>query len=237
MANAIAGGGTAIAYPTLIWLGLPPVSANATNSVALWPGSISAAWSYRARLRDSDRRWLRLIPMTLVGGAAGAWLLIRLPPQSFRFLAPYLVISASALLAVEPLLRRKVQNRARAGARKKGTAVAAVAGASLYGGYFGAGLGVMLLLALDALGLEKVHDANAWKNAYAAAIKAAAVAYLALSGKVVWLTALTMAVGATTGGALGGSLIQRAPERLTRWLIVAVGIAMGIALLVSDSLG
>jgi len=265
VANAIAGGGTVVAFPALVWLGLPYVAANATNSVALWPGSVSAAWSYHGRLRSMRRLWfwLGLVPVALAGGAFGAWLLIRMPPAWFRGVAPFLVVGASIAVAIEPMVRARLATRRGAGsapparrsrtrprsqrtaartayrasapaegaAVRAGPAALGLFGVSLYGGYFGAGIGILMLLLFGGVGVDSLHDANALKNAFAAVMKVSALVYFVAIGAVVWPAAIVMAVGAAAGGYLGGRLIQRVDERVMRGVVVAIGVALGLALL------
>lgn len=236
-ANAVAGAGTVISFPALVWLGLPPVTANATNAVGLWPGSASAAWSYRETIREVAPRWHLLVVPALVGGAVGAWMLIRLPPAWFEVAAPFLVVGAAALVAVEPTVRRWVRRDAPvapAGPRR-GRWVLGGGGAllliALYGGYFGAGIGILTLGALSLLGLHDLHRANGLKNVLALAMKAAAVVLFAWRGMVLWHAALLMAVGSLLGGYAAGRLIQKVEGETLRWVVVVVGVAMGALML------
>lgn len=234
--NAIAGGGTNLSFPILIWLGLPPVAANATNGVGLWPGSAGAAWSYKAEIATGDPRWWWLALPSLVGGGVGAWLLLALPPDWFGTLAPWLVIVASGLVAVEPLLRRWLRSP---GHERAGKAWIAVAMGvqfliSVYGGYFGAGIGILLLVVLGLMGMHDMHTANAWKNVMSVAIKGVAVAWFVLAGALVWPVALVMAAGSTVGGYATGRFIQRFDQARLRWLVVGMGVGMGVLLLVRN---
>ena len=234
--NAVAGGGTNLSFPILIWLGIPPVAANATNGVGLWPGSAGAAWSYRAEIAGGDTRWWWLALPSVVGGALGAWLLLALPPTWFGAIAPWLVIVASGLVAVEPLLRRWLRSPGHEGAGK-GWIAAAMAvqfAISVYGGYFGAGIGILLLVVLGLMGMHDMHTANAWKNVMSVAIKGVAVAWFALAGVLVWPVAIVMAVGSTLGGYTTGRFIQRFDQAKLRWLVVAMGVGMGLLLLLRN---
>ncbi len=251
-ANAVAGAGTVISFPTLVWLGLPPVQANATNAVGLWPGSASAAWSYRTSIGRIAPRWWLLVLPSIVGGAIGAWLLIRLPPSWFEGAAPFLVMGAAGLVAVEPTLRGWIRSGgageaagadgqgADAGPKAAGDARAGrwiVAGGatlfaiSLYGGYFGAGIGILTLGSLSLLGLHDLHRANGLKNVLALTMKAAAVVLFSIRGIVLWHAALLMAAGSFLGGWAAGHLIQRVEPETLRWVVVAVGVAMGALML------
>lgn len=233
--NAIAGGGTTLSFPILIWLGLPPVAANATNSVGLWSGSVGAAWSYKAALARADRRWWWLVVPSLVGGALGAWLLLYLPPTWFGAVAPWLVIAASALVALEPMVRAWLRAPGHEGASTAwiGVAMLIQFGIGVYGGYFGAGIGILLLTSLGLMGMHDMHEANAWKNVLAAAMKGVAVVYFMILGVLVWPVAIVMAIGSTTGGYATGRFIQRFDQKKLRWMVVAMGVGMGLALLLS----
>lgn len=233
--NAIAGGGTTLSFPILIWLGLPPVAANATNSVGLWSGSLGAAWSYKNALGRADRRWWWLAVPSVVGGTLGAWLLLTLPPTWFGSLAPWLVIMASALVAVEPFVRRWLRSPGHENASTGwiGIAMAVQFVIAVYGGYFGAGIGILLLTALGLMGMHDLHEANAWKNVMAAAMKGVAVLYFMVLGVLVWPIAIVMAIGSTLGGYATGRFIQRFDQGKLRWMVVAMGVGMGLALLLT----
>jgi uncharacterized membrane protein YfcA len=229
--NAIAGGGTNLSFPALLWLGLPPVAANATSAVALWPGSWSSAWAFRRVLRQARRQWLWLLVPSLLGGTLGAWLLVELPAATFRGLAPWLVLASTLLFVVEPWLRRHLGPGAGAVAGRRHLALAHLAqlGIAVYGGYFGAGIGILMLASLGFSGVDSLAQANGLKNLLAAAIKAAAVVYLAVAGPVVWGAAAVMAVGAVAGGLAGGALALRLPATWQRVAIVLLGLVMTVA--------
>jgi uncharacterized protein len=227
--NAIAGGGTNISFPALLWLGLPPVAANATSAVALWPGSWSGAWGFRRALRRSRREWLWLLVPSVVGGTLGAMLLVELPPGAFRALAPWLVLGSTLLFAAEPRLRRWLRSPAGSARHAALLAHGAQLVIAVYGGYFGAGIGILMLASLGFSGVDDLAQANGLKNLLATGIKAAAVGYLAVAGAVVWGTAVVMAIGAVAGGLAGAALSLRLPERLQRLAIIAIGLAMAAA--------
>ena len=233
--NAVAGGGTNISFPVLLWLGLPPISANATSATALWPGVMSAAWGFAPEIKASPRRWYWLAIPSLVGGAIGAFLLVRTPSAIFRSIAPWLVIASSALMAAEPLLVRHVT--ALHGETRSGRWLALALGVQLliatYGGYFGAGLGILILTALGLLGLRDIHAANGMKNVYSVAIKGVAVIYFVVVSAVVWHAAITMAVGAISGGYMGARIGRKLKQSTMRWVAVAIGVAIGMAMLVN----
>lgn len=231
--NAVAGGGTNLSFPILIWLGIPPVAANATNGVGLWPGSAGAAWSYRRALARYENRWWWLAVPSLVGGGIGAWLLLALPPDWFGAMAPWLVIVASGLVAVEPMVRQWLRSPGHEadGGRHLGLAMVIQFVISIYGGYFGAGMGILMLTALSISGMHDLHEANAWKNVLAVAIKGIAVLWFVVAGVLVWPVAIVMAIGSTLGGYATGRFIQRFDQRRLRWVVVTMGVAMGLILL------
>lgn len=235
--NSVAGGGTNISFPALILVGLPPVQANATNAVALWPGTAGGAWGYRREIRGRHPRWFVLLIPSLVGGAAGAYLLLHLPPSFFASVAPYLVIGSSALVALEPALSRRLGS---SGAAHGGTVwlVAAITAQlliSLYGGYFGAGTGMLLLVVLGLLGMTDLQQANGLKNLLTLGMKGAAVVYFILVGALVWYAAALMAVGATVGGFAGAEVARRFDPGRLRWIVVALGVAIGIAMILTGA--
>ncbi len=230
-ANTIAGGGTILSFPVLVWIGLPPVQANATSTVGLWSGSAGGAWSYRRRLRALDRRWIWLILPALMGGTLGAWLLVNLPAEWFSAIAPIMVIVASGLVAAEPLIR----SRLRFDTSGRGFGIRQVVGVfaiSSYGGYFGAGLGILLLVALALLGMEDLQEANGLKNLLTVGIKGAAVVYFIVFRVLDWPIALVMVVGSTIGGWATGYLVREVDPRTLRMLVVAIGLTMGIIMIV-----
>lgn len=231
--NAVAGGGTNLSFPILVWLGIPPVAANATNGVGLWPGSVSAAWSYRRRLAEAEPSWWWLIVPSLIGGGLGAWLLLALPPSWFGALAPWLVIGASVLVGVEPLIRRRLGAGGAKGRRWVAGAMTAQLGISVYGGYFGAGIGILTLSALGLMGMDDFHRANGLKNVLASAMKGVAVVYFIAKGVLVVPVAVVMALGASLGGYVAGFLVQQISGDALRWTVVAMGVGMGVALLIT----
>ena len=228
--NAIAGGGTVLSFPILIWVGLPPVPANATNAIGLWSGSVGGAWSYRGRIRR-QAGWAGLWIPALLGGAAGAGLLLYLPPHWFGAAAPWLVIGAAGLIAAEPLLRRHLPMPVPGERRMLPSAVVLFL-ISVYGGYFGAGIGMLILFSLSLLGIDDLHDANGLKNLLVAGIKGVAVVGFVLAGVVAWAVALVMLVGSTAGGWAGGYLVQKVDQGALRWIVVTVGVGLGMVMLV-----
>jgi uncharacterized membrane protein YfcA len=253
--NAIAGGGTLITFPTLLALGIPPIVANATSSVALWPGTISSMWGYRREL-EGARSWaVRFAVPSLAGGSVGALLLLRTSNEQFSALVPFLVLGATALFILQgPLADALRSRRARAtgGNGPAGSPPGAASSAvpdpkvlappafsllvyqfavSVYGGYFGAGMGILMLAALGFMGLVNIHQMNGLKNWGATCINFVAVGIFAASGVVSWPIALVMAVGAGIGGYVASGLAQRVAQRTVRRLIIVIGLASGLWLL------
>lgn len=224
--NAIAGGGTSLSFPILVWAGLPPVAANAANAVGMSAGGVSATWSYRERIRRSERRWWWLLIPCVAGGALGGWLLLTLPSTWFGAVAPLFVISAALLVALDPVIRRHLP----AMSERPGVSFVAMFLVSIYGGYFGAGIGLLVLAVLSLVGLSDLQEANAFKNLLAVGIKGVAVLVFILRGEVIWGAALLLILGSVLGGWVAGWLVQRAPAETLRRLVVAMGVAMGLAM-------
>ena len=223
--NAIAGGGTNLAFPVLLWLGIPAVRANATNSAALWPGALSGAWGFRREIASVERRWLWLMAPSLAGGAIGALLLSHTPPQFFKSLAPYLVLGSSILIA----FKATFHSGGSKAHPKLGLLTQFIV--SAYGGYFGAGLGILVLTSLGFLGMSNIRKADGPKNLFVAASKGVAVIYFIVTGMLVWRAVIVMAIGAVMGGYVGGVMGHRMNERLLRWIVVVIGIGIGVMML------
>jgi len=242
--NAIAGGGTLITFPTLIALGIPPIVANATSSVALWPGTIASMWGYRGELAGARSWAVRFAVPSLLGGIAGAVLLLRTPPDRFSAMVPFLVLGATLLFIAQAPLARFLQARREAAGgsvTREATAHAVTAGATLappavsllvyqflvsvYGGYFGAGMGILMLAALGFMGLRNIHQMNGLKNWGATCINLVAVSIFAATGIILWPIALVMAVGAAAGGYAAAGLAQRVSQQTIRRLVIVIGLA------------
>jgi uncharacterized membrane protein YfcA len=240
--NALAGGGTLITFPTLVALGLPPVAANVTNTLAVAPGALGGMLAQRRELSGQGKRLARLTPAALLGGLTGGFLLLHTDEALFRTLVPWLILGASAILAVqEPLRALLVQRLAvpPAGAgeghphdHSEGLATIAVFAASIYGGYFGAGLGVILLAALGLVLHDSLTRLNATKQAIGFLANLAAAVLFGLDGPVHWLAALVMAVGAITGGTIGGHLAGRVRASTLRRVVVSIGLVVGLVYLI-----
>jgi uncharacterized protein len=226
--NAIAGGGSLISFPALLAAGYGSVTANVTNAVAVLPGYLGGSVAYRRELEGQRRRVLELSATTAVGGLLGAWLLIVSPAGVFRAIVPFLILGSCALLAAQPALARLVKPGEGHGLR--GHAAAFVA--SIYGGYFGAGLGILLLAVLGLTLHDSLQRLNALKGLLSLVIGLAAVAYFALFGPVAWGPAAVMAVASLAGGQAGVAVARRLKPGPLRALIVAFGVTVAIVLLV-----
>jgi uncharacterized membrane protein YfcA len=221
--NAVAGGGSFLTFPALVWTGVPPLAANATGSVALLPGYASGAWGFREDLRAPPGLSLaQLLALALGGGACGAALLLVTPSSAFRRLVPWLLLAATALFALAPRLV--------SGARGlRGGRAAAAAGTfavSVYGGYFNGGLGVLLLALFALLGERSLHAMNGLKNLLSTVLGVVATLLYAWGGLVVWREAALMMAGTTAGGYLGARLARRVPAAWLRAGVVAAGLAL-----------
>src|SRR3990172_8208849 len=228
--NALAGGGTLITFPMLTFLGVPAIPANVTNTVALCPGYFGGTLAQRNDLRGQKNRLWIIVPASIVGGVVGGFLLLQTGEKLFRELVPYLILLASGLLSIQDPVRAWLLRRMGAGhgASLEKIAWLPVGLASVYGGYFGAGLSGVVLsafgLALEDL-LKRLH---ALKKAVAFSVNVAAAIFFLFSGQVVWSAALVMAVGALIGGTLGGRLAGRIKPSTLRWTVVVIGVIISI---------
>lgn len=249
--NAIAGGGTLLTFPALVGLGVPPVVANATSTVALWPGTLGSMWGYRRELAGVRGWAARFALPSLVGGLAGALLLLVTPEHTFTAVVPWLVLGATLLFMVQGAVMRALRARGAAGSPAPASSAAVPASApgpapgpalsplpraalllqllvAVYGGYFGAGVGILMLATLGFMGLTNIHQMNGLKNWGALCINFVAAATFAVKGLVDWPVALSMALGATLGGYAGSRIAQRVRPERVRQAIVAIGVASGL---------
>ncbi|MFB3737820.1 MAG: sulfite exporter TauE/SafE family protein [Candidatus Velamenicoccus archaeovorus] len=234
--NALAGGGTLITFPTLTGVGVPSLRANVTNTVALTPGYLGGTVAQRRDLEGQRRRLWLVIPAGIVGGLTGGILLVITSEELFRELVPYLILLATLLLAVQERVRAYLLRRTTEGARgdpHEAWVVVPTFAASVYGGYFGAGLGVIVLAVLGLVIEDTLTRINALKQALSFVVNVTAAVFFLFSGKVVWSVALTMAVGALIGGMIGGRLAGRIPPRTLRGVVVAVGLVVTVVYFVS----
>jgi uncharacterized membrane protein YfcA len=227
--NAVAGGGSLVSFPALLATGLPPLSANVTNLVATLPGYFSAAATSREELVGQRTRVRTLAVAGASGSIVGTALLLVGPQDLFASLAPWLVLLACALLALQPLVARWISTAHAHPAPRK--LVIAVAIGSIYGGYFGAGLGIVLLAVLGLTLEEPLQRLNAVKQVLSLTVATVSAVMVALFGPVAWLSALIVGAGTLVGGRLGVGIARRLPEPVLRGAIIALGVVVAIALL------
>jgi hypothetical protein len=231
LVNALAGGGTLITFPMLTAVGVPPVAANVTNTVALCPGYLGATFAQMKELKGQGRRLWLLLPTSALCGIAGGILLLHTSDHTFRKLVPYLILLAVALLFFQDRLRNWVMGRvSEAGARSlhEAWAILPVIPAAIYGGYFGAGVSVMVLAVIGLVLEDSLTRLNALKQGISFSINISAAIFFVFSGQVIWTTALVMATGALAGGAMGGRLAGRIRPLTLRRIVVAIGLAVSI---------
>ena len=246
--NSVAGGGSFVTVPSLIFAGVLPVEANTTSTVALWPGSVASITAYRRELAKLNRVVvLTLGIISLVGGILGALLLLSTSQSTFLYLLPYLMLVATLLFAFSPRITKFL--RARAAARQEGElydrhkiedktstfswrsllAISVIQMVvAIYGGYFGGGIGIMILASLGIMGMENIHEMNGLKTVLQSAINGVAVITFILARAVIWLPAIVMIAGAITGGYGGAYLARKLDARIIRAFVILVGTSMTI---------
>jgi uncharacterized membrane protein YfcA len=233
--NAVAGGGTLLTFPTLVWLGLNSIEANATSTVALWPCVVGGMLGYRRELRTVERRFLYLALPSLVGGLGGAYLLRLTPTNVFDHLVPYLILFATLLFTVQEPIQRRIKlahPESHHSAIWFGGAVVFQLMVGLYGGYFGGGIGILMLTAFGVLGMTDIHQMNGLKNMLGGSINALAAAYFIVHNMVYWPDVGVMAAGAITGGYLGAGAARKVGRTVVRRIVIFVGFGMALSLFI-----
>ncbi|NMO52999.1 sulfite exporter TauE/SafE family protein [Actinoplanes sp. TBRC 11911] len=231
--NAIAGGGSLITFPSLIATGLPTVDANVTNSVSVFPGYVSSVVGSRADLAGQGRRLRAIVPISLLGSGAGCALLLLTPARAFEVIVPFLVLGAAATLAFQERLRSLVGHPRHMSPRRASITLRVVVFiGAIYGGYFGAALGVMYVAALALILDEPLNRINALKNVLSASVGLVTVLIFAIFAPVHWGAALTLVPATILGGYAGAKLARRLPARVLKYLIVTFGTVIGLILLV-----
>lgn len=257
--NGVAGGGTFLTLPSLLYVGVPPIQANATSSAALWPGSAAAAWALRKELLRQNKKLLLVLGITsFIGGTSGALLLLVTSQSTFVHMIPYLLLLATILFTLSPLVSARIK-RSLAERRKRaalvkvnssGEVVEEVTTAremtgspslpaligiaalqlviAVYGGYFGGGIGILMLASLGMLGIEDLNEMNAVKNVLAACINGVAIITFIVAGAIIWLNALIMVAGAILGGYGGVYFARKLDQRIVRGFVIFVGCVMTI---------
>lgn len=222
--NAIAGGGTFLTFPALVWTGVPPIAANATSALAVCPGYLGSALGFRQELAALPRAMLlREVALSALGGVAGALLLLVTPAQVFAGVVPWLLLFATLLFALGPRLARwaGASGSGLAGWRQAGLLAVAV-----YGGYFNGGLGILLMALYLLVGEQRLNTVNALKNLNSFVLSLVSVVTFAIGGAIVWRQALLMALFATLGGFAGARLARRLPVAVVRGIVIVTGLAM-----------
>jgi uncharacterized protein len=231
--NSIAGGGTLVSFPALLWTGRDAVLANATSTVALWPASLAGAYGFRREMKGSGRLFLLFGVPSLLGGILGAALLLRTPSATFARLVPFLILFATLLLAAQEPVARKLKHSEDEKQPSRSWWVGAIVFQFLvgvYGGYFGAGIGILMLAALGLLGFADIHRMNALKNLLAICINGVAAIYFIASGAVIWSDVLVMMLAAIAGGYSGARLAYKLGRRFVRLTVIAIGLVMSASL-------
>lgn len=230
--NSVAGGGTFFSFPALLAIGVPPVTANASNAVALWPASLSSAWAYRRELARFSKGLLALSLVALVGGVAGGLLLLSTKDDTFSMLIPWLLLIATVMFAgsgqISALLARLRQGADRGPSHGSAGGLLFQLAVSAYGGFFGAGMGIVMIAALAIQGHRDIHDINALKNWLSAIIYSVAVVTFVVAGAVSWPHTLVMIVTAAIGGYWGAVGARKVPAMWLRRFIIGVGSVLTI---------
>jgi uncharacterized membrane protein YfcA len=230
--NAVAGGGSFISFPLMLFTGVPPVEANASNTVALWPGLAVSSASYWRHLKVPPRLLVPLVITSILGGLAGALLLVKTPQRTFLHVIPWLLLGATLLFIFGNRLRAMAggADNVRVAKNISWLAIALACLLQLavgtYGGYFGAGIGFVMLGMMTLLGMREIHVMNALRIALAAVINGVAVVTFIVSGAVFWGHCLLMMAGALSGGWFGAQYAQKADPKKVRWFIIALGVGL-----------
>ena len=228
--NSVAGGGSFIAFPALLFTGVPPIPANATNTIALWTGAAASGGAYRKRLDVARRVMIPLMAASLIGGLAGAYLLLKTPAHTFMRVLPWLTLGATLLFAFGKKLaggRRSVIEHEASTSALIGTSLFQL-GVAVYGGYFGGGMGIVMLAMLAVLGMTDIHAMNALKSLLGFLINGVAVVTFVVAGAVYWKHGIIMIVGGIAGGYLGAHYAMKMPQAWIRWFVVLVGTGMTV---------
>ncbi len=232
--NSVAGGGTLLTFPALVWVGLPSTIANATSTVALVPGSLGGVWGYRNDLPGLPASTYALIVPGVLGGIAGAILLVLTPTEVFDRLIPLLILFATVLFMLQEPVQRMIKTTGKAHAGSKRWLIGAMLFqflVSVYGGYFGAGMGILMLAAFGIMGFTDIHQMNGLKNFLALCINGVAALYFIWYEMVSWPFALVMAVGATAGAVWGAGMARRLGPKAVRKIVIGVGFTMAASML------
>jgi uncharacterized protein len=228
--NAVAGGGSFVAFPALLFTGVPPIPANATNSLALWSGIVASGGAYRNQLDVPRRVLIPLLITSVIGGLLGAFLLLRTPAHTFMEVLPWLMLGATVLFVFGPRLAAGRPSKVGRDATPAAIMVASVfeLAVAVYGGYFGGAVGIVNLAMLAAIGMSDIHAMNALKSVLGTAINGVATLVFILKRAVYWPQALVMIAGAVIGGYFGAHYAQKLPQNWVRGFVILVGAGMTI---------
>jgi uncharacterized protein len=226
--NAVAGGGSFLSFPAILFTGVPPIPANATNSVAVWIGVLASSGAYRKRLNVSLRVMIPLAISSFIGGGIGAYFLLHTPAKTFLRLLPWLMLAATLLFIFGGRVTRRLRISIGKAPSRSALAAATVFAflVAIYGGYFGGGIGIVTLAMFAALGMNDIHAMNAFKLVLNSLINGIAVVAFVLAGAVLWKQAAIMTAGGVMGGYLGAHYAQKLPAPLVRALVIAVGASV-----------
>lgn len=235
MINSVAGGGTLLTFPALYWAGNSAIVANATSTVALVPGAWGSMWGYRSQLHQTPRKFFVLLIPSLIGGIIGAVLLKLTPPLVFDRMVPFLILGTTVLFMLQEPAQRwlRTSELTHHPATLKWIILASVYQflVAVYGGYFGAGIGILMLAALGFMGLTNIHQMNGLKNIFGSSINVVAAAYFIYAGLVNWQAALVMMAGAIIGGYGAAGMAQRLGQKFVRRAVIVIGFAMAVSML------
>lgn len=230
--NAVVGSGTLITFPTLLAFGFPPVLANVSNNLGLVPGTLSAAYGYRREMKGQSRRLLRFGTASLIGGLIGALLLLKLPADAFQAIVPALILTACVLVLLQPWLSRRLKGRAENGRRDGGVPMwCGVLATGVYGGYFGAAQGVLLMALFGTFLQDDLQRLNAAKNVLASIVNGVAAVIFIVVADIDWTAAGLIALGSTAGGLIGARYGRRLPPTVMRAFIVIVGVTASVIMI------
>ena len=234
--NAVAGGGSFVSFPALVLVGVPPISASATNTMALWPGNVASTGAYRRELQSQRRNIISFSAVSLVGGLLGALLLLYTRESVFKELIPYLLLGATVVFIASPWLTRKAHALGGSIANNPLSRIGVMGLyllVAVYGGFFGAGLGILTLAVLALLGQEQIHEMNALKTLQAVMVNGIAVVTFVFAGIIQWPVVLVMIVGSVLGGYGGATIARRVKPLYVRRLVIAISVVMTIYFFVS----
>jgi uncharacterized protein len=232
IANGVAGGGSLISFPLLLALGFPPLTANITNTVGIWPGYLGSAAGFRKEIAGQGRRFARLSPVAGIGAVAGAILLLTTSSADFTAIAPWLVLGASLLFALQPLLRRALSGSGDPTRVHPVLLLLGTFAASVYGGYFGAGMGVMLLAILGLCLPDSILRTSGLRTILSILVNGVAAVVFLIHGGLVWEAVALLAIGSLVGGWVGARVAVAIPATALRVVVVVIGLVTTVKLLV-----